>query len=152
MGEGENRAPEVKQGLLLDVFLGFEKRRPLEQAEAQIDGGSVQCVDRIIEIEFQVFVQINLASSTDQNCGQVGSDTPIARLVCIGHGGATNAVAKLHGVQLAQSGSKGHFDVSQALSPSQLCKSHDSKLLRARQAPQARIAAIAHHDSVKACS
>ena len=66
-------------------------------------------------------------------------------------GGAVNAVAKSHGVQLARVGSKSHFDVAQALAPSQLGKSHDAKLLRASQAPHARVAAIARHYARKAC-
>ena len=149
--EGGNRAPEVQQCVQLDGCLGFAKRRPLEQAQAQIDGGGVQCVDRILEIEPQVLVQIKFASTSDQYCGQVGPDSPVARLVGIGQGGAVNTVAKSHGVQLARVGSKSHFDVSKTLSPSQLCKSHDSELLRASQAPHARIATIARHDSGKAC-
>jgi len=151
VNEGGNRAPEVQQCVQLDGCLGFAKRRPLEQAQAQIDGGGVQCIDRILEIEPQVLVQIKFASTSDQNCGQVGPDSPVARLVGIGQGGAVNAVAKSHGVQLARVGSKSHFDVSKTLSPSQLCKSHDSKLLGASQAPHARVATIARHDSGKAC-
>ena len=149
--ERGNRAPEVQQGMQLDGCLGFAKRRPVEQTQAQIDGGGVQCVNRILEIESQVLVRIKLASAPDQNCSQVGPDSPVARLVGIGQGGAVNAVAKSHGLQLARVGSKRHFDVAQALSPSQLGKSHDAKLLRASQAPHARIAAIAGHDARKAC-
>jgi hypothetical protein len=63
----------------------------------------------------------------------------------------SDAVAKSHGVQLARVGSQRHFDVAQALAPSQLSKSHDAKLLRASQAPHARVAAIAGHDARKAC-
>ena len=151
VNEGGNRAPEVQQCVQLDDCLGFPKRRPLEQAQAQIDGGGVQRVDRVLEIESQVLVQIKLASAANQNCSQVGPDAPVARLVGIGQGGSVNAVAKSHGVQLARVGSKSHFDVSQALAPSQLCKSHDAKLLRAAQAPHARVAAIARHDARKAC-
>jgi len=149
--EGWNRAPEVQQGMQLHGCLGFAKRRPLEQAQAQIDGGGIQCVDRVLEIEPQVLVQIKFASTPNQNRSQVGPDSPVARLVGIGQGGAVNAVAKSHGVQLARVGSKSHFDVSKTLSPRQLCKSHNSKLLGASQAPHARVATIARHDSRKAC-
>jgi len=149
--EGRNGAPEVQQGVQLDGCLGFAKRRPLEQTQTQIDGGGVQGVDRVLEIEPQVLVQIKLASAPDQNRSQVGPDSPVARLVGIGQGGAVNALAKSHGVKLARVGSKSHFDVSQALAPSQLGKSHDAKLLGATQAAHARVAAIASHDARKAC-
>jgi hypothetical protein len=135
----------------LDVCLGFAKRCPVEQAQKQIDGGGIQWVASIFEIELQVLVQIKLASAPDQKRSQVGSDSPVARLVGICQGAAVNAVAKFHGVQLAQVGSQGHFYVSEALAPSQLGKSHDPKLLGATQAAHTLIAAIERHDARKAC-
>ena len=149
--EGGNRAPEFEQGVQLHGGLGFAKRGPLEQAQTQVDGGGVQGVDRVLEIESQVLVQIKLASAPDQNRSQVGPNSPVARLVGICQGGAMNAVAKYHGVQLARVGSKSYFDIAQALAPSQLCKGHDAKLLGASQTSYARVAAIAGHDSGKAC-
>ena len=149
--EGRNRASEVQDDVQLHGCLGFAKRRPFEQAQAQIDGGGIQCVDRVLEIEPQVLVQIKLASASDQNCSQVGPDTPVARLVGIGQGRAVNAVAKSHGVQLARVGSKRHFDVAQTLSPSQLSKNHDAKQLRASQVQHTQVETIASHDTRKAC-
>ena len=134
--KGRNRASEVQLDVQLDGCLGFAKRRPVEQTQTQIDGGGIQRVDRFLEIESQVLAQIKLASAPDHNWGQVGPDSPVARLVGIGQGGAVNAVSKSHGVQLARVGSKRHFDVARTLSPSQLSKSHDAKLLLASQAPQ----------------
>jgi hypothetical protein len=150
--EGGNGASQIQQGVQLDSCLGFAKRGPVEQAQTQMDGGGIQGVDRVLELQPQVLVQVKLAGTTYQNGGQVGPDSPVARFVGIGQGGAVNAVAKSHGVQLARVGSQRHFDVSQALAPSQLGKSHDAKLLGAAQAPHARIAAIASHDSRKACT
>jgi hypothetical protein len=112
--EGRNRASEVQQGVQLDGYLGFAKRRPVEQT--QVDGGGIQCVDRVLEIEPQVLVQIKIASSPDQSCSQVGLDSPVARLVGIGQGRAVKAVAKSHIVNLARVGSKRLFDVAQTLS------------------------------------
>jgi hypothetical protein len=149
--EGRNRASEVQQGVQLDGCLGFAKRRPVEQAQTENDGGGIQCVGRVLEIEPQVLVQIKLASAPDQSCSQVGPDSPVARLVGIVPVRAVNAVAKSHGMQLARVGSQGHFDVAHTLSPSQLSKSHDAKLLRASQEPHTRVAAIASHDARKAC-
>ncbi len=56
-----------------------------------------------------------------------------------------------NGAKLARVGSQRQFGVAQALAPSQLGKSHDAKLLRASQAPHARVAAIARHYARKAC-
>ena len=151
MDEGRNRTAKVDQGLQLDGSLGLAKRRQLEQAQTQVNGSGVQGVDRILEIEFQVLVQIKLARATDQNSSQVEPMSSVGRLVGTCQGGAVNSVAKSHGVQLAQVGSKSHFEVSQALSPSQFCKRDDAKLLGASQTSYARVAAIASQDARKAC-
>ena len=151
VNEDRNRAPEVQQCVQLDGYLDFGKRRLLKQAKAQIDGSGVLGVNRILEIESQVLVQIELESALKQNCSQVGPNSPVARLVGKGQGEKVNAVAKSHGVQLARVGSKSHFDVSQTRSPSQLGKSHGSKLLRVSQTAHTLIATLARHDSVKAC-
>ena len=76
--ECRNGASQVQQGMDLDGSLGFSKRGPVEQAQAQIEGGGVQRVDRVLELQPLVLVQVKLASAKDQNCGQVGSNAPIA--------------------------------------------------------------------------
>ncbi len=118
MDEGGNQASAVQQCEQFDGTVDFAKRRPLEQAQTQIGGGCVRVVGRIHEIESQVIVQVKLASAPDRNCGKVGTDSTVARLVCFGQCGAANVVAKFHGVKLAQ-----------ALWPRQWYKSHDPKLL-----------------------
>lgn len=144
-------ASQVQLRMELDCSLGFAKRGRVEQAQAQIDGGGFQRVDRVLEFEPQVLVQIKFAIALDQNCGQVGPNAPVSRLVGIGQSGAVNALAKAHGVQLAGVGTQRFLDVAQALAPSQLGKGHDAKLLGASQAANARVAAVALNDSRKAC-
>ena len=51
--EGWDTAAQVQQRMELDSGLGFAKRCPVEQAQTQIDGGRVQCVDRVLEFEPQ---------------------------------------------------------------------------------------------------
>ena len=149
--EGWNTTSQVQQCVELDGGLGFAKGSPVEQAQAQIDGGGVQGVDRVLEFEPQVLVQIKFASSPNQNCGQVGPNAPVSGLVGIGQGGSVNAVSKAHGVQLAGVGTQRYLDVAQALAPSQLGKGHDAKLLGARQTTHTRVATVAGNDSRKAC-
>ena len=108
MDEGRNRTLEVEQGLQLDGCLGFAKRRPLEQTQTQIDGVVIQCVDRVLAMEAQVLVQIELSSAADQYCDLVVSHAQVARLVCVGQGGELNAVSKYFCVKFARVGSKPH--------------------------------------------
>ena len=149
--EGWDTAAQVQQGMELDSGLGFAKRCPVEQAQTQIDGGGVQCVNRVLELEPQVLVHVKLASAPDQNRSQVGPDAPVARLVGIGQGGAVHAVAKAHGIEFGGVGAQRHFYIAKAFAPSQLGKGHDAKLFGASQAAHTRVATVASHDSRKAC-
>ena len=91
--------------------LGFAKRRPAKQTKTQIDCGGIQSVDRLLDFELQVLIQIKLESAPDHNCDQVGPDLPVARIFGIGQDGAVIAVAKSYSVQLAGVGSQSHFDL-----------------------------------------
>jgi hypothetical protein len=145
LDEGRNRDSKVQQAAQVHCYLGFAKQRPVELTQAQIDCGSIQCVERVLEIESQVLVPIKFANSPNQNCNQVGPDSQIARLVGIVQGGAV-AVAKSDCVWLARIGSKTHFTVLQALSQIQLRKNHNSELPRTSQAQHIRVVAKAHKD------
>ena len=146
-----NGVTQVQQGLELDDSLGFANRSPVEQAETQIDGGGLQCVNRFLKNESQVLVYVKLASAPDQNRSQVGTDAPVTRFVGIGQGRSVHAVDQAHGVKFAGVGSHRHLDVARALAPSQLGKNHDAKLLGTSQGAHARVAAFALNDSRKAC-
>ena len=49
--EGGDRAAQVQQRVQLDGRLGRAKRRPVEQAQAQVDGGGVQRIDGVVELD-----------------------------------------------------------------------------------------------------
>ncbi len=144
-----NRASDIQQVVQLDGCLGLEKRGPVEQA--QIESGVIQCLAGFLEIEYQVLVQIKLASAPNQNFGQFGPDSPVARVLGICPGGTVNAEAKYQSEQFAQVNAKRHFDVAQTLAPNQMDKSYKAKLLQASQSPITRVTAIAAHYEIKVC-
>jgi len=51
MDEGGNVASQIQQGMELDGRLGGAKVRPRKDRQAQVDGGGVESVDRIVEIK-----------------------------------------------------------------------------------------------------
>lgn len=144
-------AAQVQQRVQLDSALRFAKRSPVEQSQTKIDRRRVQRVDRVLQIQSdQIRIAVKLACPTNQQRGNVGPNAPVARLVGIGQRRAMNAVTHPHRIKFARIGAERHFDVAQALAPSQLRKCHDSKLLCASHTPNAGVAAVAIDDSSKA--
>jgi hypothetical protein len=150
VNEGWDSATKIEQRVHLDRCLAVMKWRPVEQAQTQVDGRSVQSIDRVLQIQSEIGIAVKFASSTNEHGSHVGPDAPIARFVGIGKRRAMNAVAKAHGIELGGIGRQGDFDVAERFAPSQLRKCHDTKLLRTGKAPDAQVAGIAIYDSAKA--
>jgi len=148
--EGGNGAAQVQQRVQLDGRLGGAKRRPVEQAQAQIDGAGVQRVDGVVQIDTERIVRVELARTPDQHGGQIGPDAPVARLVGVGQRGALDRRAKAHRVELGRVGRQARLDIAQALAPGELREGHRPELLGARQRACARVARVAMHDAREA--
>ena len=144
-------ATQVQQGVQLDRTLGLAKRRPIEQAQTQIDRGCVQRIDGVLEIESdQVRVAVELARATNQQRGDVRPNAPIARFVDIGQRRAMNAVSQSHRIEFVRVGTKCYLDIAHTLAPRQLGKRNHAKLLRAGHSANAGVATVAIDDATKA--
>ena len=150
MNESRDIAAQVQQGMQLDRCLGGTKRRPWKQRQAQVDGRGIQCVDRVVQVDAEAVVAIQLARTPDKQRRQVCPDAPVASLVGIGQRRTPDRRAKAHAVQLRLVGQQTGFDVAQTLAVSQLCEGHGAELLGATQTAHAGIAAITRHDARKA--
>jgi len=94
----------MTQEVLFTWLISFAKSLPVEETQAliNIDGVGIKCVNSVLEIKHQDLVQIILANSLDQNCGQVVPESPDAEHVGNCHGGAVNSFAKDHGSSLLE--------------------------------------------------
>ena len=151
MDKRRDCASQIQQRVQFDCALGLAKRRPVKQAQAQIDRRRVQSVNRVLEIESdQVGVAVKLACSTNQQRSHICPNAPVARLVRIGQRRAMNAVTQTHRIQFGRIGPQRYFDIAKALSPRQLRKCHDAKLLRTGHATNTCVAAVAVDDTTEA--
>ena len=80
-----DRAAQVQQRVQREGRLGGAKRRPVAQAQAEIDGGGVQRIDARIEIQHRRLVGVQRPGAGDQPLSQGMVDAPVARA-----GGAFN--------------------------------------------------------------
>lgn len=134
MDEGRDGAAQVEQGVHFDRALAALKVCPRKQRQAQVDGGAVQRIHRVVEFDAEVLVDIEPSSGVDQGLGEVGVDAPVAHLVGVGQGVARHLCADPHVIELALLGPQAHFDVAQALAIGELGKGHAAILLDAGEA------------------
>jgi len=131
--EAGDVAAQVEQRMQLDRCFCRAKRSPRKHRQTQIDGGRIQCVDRLGKIDAKRFVHIKRSSYSDQALCEVGIDAPVSNRIRIGQRVARNRAAKAHMVELGGLTAQAGFDVSQTLAVSQLRERHTHKLVETRE-------------------
>ena len=111
--------------------LGGSERRPREHREAKIDGGRIQRIDGLVEVQCQQIVRIEAPRDADQVLCEVGIDPPVAHRVGIGQGVAGDRTAETEMVEFGRLRTQTRFDVAQALAPGQLRKRQAQILIKA---------------------
>ncbi len=149
MDKTGNRPPKVQQGVQFDRGLGTTKRGPRKQGQTQIDRRGVQRVDRVRQVQAQIFCGVQGVRLLDQALGEVGIDPPVSALVGIGQGGPFHGGANTHVLQLGGLRRQTGLDIAQAFAIGQLGKSQDPKVFGAGQGTHTIIATIAGDDSGK---
>ena len=122
------------------------KRRPVEQAQAEIDGGRVQRIDARIELQQRRFLSIQRSCAGDQPLGQAGIDAPIAPVQRIGQRRSRGRRLQSHVEKLGLIGRHAGLDIAQRLAPGELGESHDAKQVRAAQRAHSGIASVSIDD------
>jgi hypothetical protein len=120
-----------------------------KKRQTQVDGRRIQGIDRVVEIDAEAVVAIQLARTTDKHHRQVFPDMPAAPFVGVGQRRAFDWRAKAHAVKLRLIGQQTGFDIAQTLAVGQLSEGHGTELLWATQTAHSGIAAIAIHDARK---
>jgi len=139
-------APKVQKGVDLDRRLGGPEQGPRKDAHAQVDGAGIQGIDRVLQIQPQVFLDIDFACPSDQDCSQIGPDSPVPALVGLGKRTSLDRGSKPHTVELARVRPQACLDVSERLSPCELRKGHRAKVLGSRQGTHSRVAFVPRND------
>lgn len=117
-----NTATQIEQSVKFDSGFAAAKLRPREKRQAQIDRGSVQCVDGVVELDSEGIALIERTCFLDQDLSKLGIDAPVAHLIGVGQSVARDSAANAHVIKLLRCGSKTRFDVSETFSKGQLSK------------------------------
>jgi hypothetical protein len=134
LNEGWNIAAKVEQRVHFDTRTALGCRGPVKQAQAQIDGGGVDGVHTLIQVQPKSILAVKAASNTDEVDGKVFKDPAVSSLVGIGQSGASNLAAKPCVVKLARVRAQAKLNVTKACSRCELGKHHAQELVPVREA------------------
>ena len=135
-------AAQIDQSVELDGGLAFAKSGPGKELQTEIDRCRIEGVNRLLEIDGQRFARIEFAGVGNEDGGDVGIDTPVSGVVGLGQSIAGNGTAEAHVIQFGLEGVQAGFDVAQAGSERQLCKSQAEELIVTREFAHSIIAAV----------
>src|SRR5574340_959032 len=144
-----NGATQVQQRVQLDRRLGIAKRRPWKQRQAQIDGGGIQSIDRVVQIDGQGVLGVQAPRDPNQRLGKLAMDTPIPCLVGVGQVAATDVAPNPQVIELGQLRSQTRLDVPQALPVGKLREGHAQKLVEAAEGADVEVATVLRNQPAK---
>ena len=127
--EGGNIAAQVEQRMHLDGSFGLTKARPGEDAQAQVDGRGIECIDRLFQLHRKVAAGVKGSGILDQAHGEIRIDATVALLVGIGQCALGDVASYAQVIGLGLVSAQTGFDVAQTFAVSQLRESHAEKLI-----------------------
>lgn len=110
--EAGNAAAQIQQRMHLHRCLGRSEMRPWKYRQAQIDGGRIQCVHRVGQIQAQVFAGVKRSGLGNQTVSEFGVDAPVAQFVGIGQCRTGYRASDAHVVELGSLCRETGFDVA----------------------------------------
>src|SRR5208283_157262 len=128
---GRNISMQIQKRVQFDSAFVFAELGPWKERQAEIDGGGIQSINRLIQVHAKRIVHIKGSGAGDQNLCEVGINSPIPNLVGMGQGIARDFAADTHVVESRLIRPKTGFDISQALSIGELGKGHAKELIPA---------------------
>ena len=127
-------AVQVQQRVHLDGGFVLPEFGPRKQRKAQIDGGGVQGIQALVQIDANRIVGVQRPCDGDRDLREIRENPPIVGLVGVGQRRARYLAAQPHVVEFARHRPQARLDIAQALTVSQLRKGHCQILVQTREA------------------
>jgi len=140
--DARNRASQIHFGMELDSPFVLPKRGPWKKGETQIDCRGIQGISRLVELQSEILVRIQLSGYLDQHLSKVGVDMPIPFFVGVGQCASRDSASNPCVIKLGLHGPQACFDIAKTLPVSQLSEGHAQKLIEARKVPNSVLALI----------
>jgi len=144
-----NRSPQVDLSAYLDPGLGLSEVCPRKEREREIHCRRVQGINRVVDIQPQVFARVERSGFAHKRLGQILPELPVALFVGVGQSRFGNRLPEAQMVAGSRSRIQAVGNVAQTLAPSQLGKCHADELLPAAKVTDARLRIVAIHKTRK---
>ena len=146
---GRNRPAQVDLGVHFDARLGLPEVGPREECQREIDGGRIEGVDRVVQIQAEIFPGIQLPGLAHETLGKVLPEPPVALFVGIRESGLRNGLAESQMMQSRRSRIQTGGDVPQSLAPGQLGEDHADELLATTKVADTGLGVVAFDRAVE---
>lgn len=138
-----NAAPQIHQGMEFDRSFVLAELSPREKRQAEIDGGGIERINRLFQLDAEVFVRVKGAGLGYEDLGEVGVDSPIADLVGVSQGVSRHGSAKAHVIEFLLVAPQTSLDVAKTFAIGELSKSHTEELIPAGKGLDLVVALVA---------
>jgi len=126
--EYRDRSSQVNLSVKLNRGFGFPEISPWKHRQAQINRGSIDCINHLVDVESVGVFAIKSSRLADQNLCECFVNTPVTMLVRISEIGSCDVASDTHRVEMRAS-SQTSFNISKTLPESDLSKSHCEELI-----------------------
>ena len=146
---GGNVAVKIQQRVQLNCCFGALKGSPGKQGQAQVDGGGIQRIDGLLEVDRERFVSVQGACLTDENLSEVGVNMPVAPLVGVRQSISGNRAAKAHVIKAWSDRTQTSLDIAQTFAVAELGERHTEKLVQTRERLDVEVPTITRYASAQ---
>ena len=144
-----NVAAQIDQGVELDGRLASAEVCPRKEGQAKIDGGGIEGIDRLLQIDGEPILSVEFARLGNEDVSEVGIDAPVALLVGFGQSVACDRAAKAQVIKFGADGVQTGFDIAETVTAGELCERHAEELIEAGELPDAIISLVLAHAAVE---
>jgi len=89
-------AAQIQKSMKLDGSLVVAEPRPGKELQTQVDGGRIECIGRLLQLNTKVVVEIKRSGYLNQYLGKISVNAPISGFVGIGQGAARYVAPDTH--------------------------------------------------------
>ena len=146
---GGNGPSQVDLGMHLDARFGLPEVGPREECQREIDGGRIEGVDRVVEIQAEIFSGIQRPGLADESFCKILPDSPVALVVGVRESGLGNRLRESKMMQSRRPRIQTRGDVAQSLAPGQLGEDDVDELLATAEVADTGLGVVAFHQAGK---
>ncbi len=122
---------------------------PREQGQTEVDGGRIQSVDNLFQLQTELVLGVEKARLPNEDLGQVSIDAPVTVFVGMRQSVARDLAAEAHVVESRLHRTETSLDIAQALAVTQLGESKSQELVETGEALHLIVTAVAVHTAAE---